>query len=261
MKKNGVMIFSGYFDLYARKAGGFENYGVVRFIQNLYNTGYSGFPMVTGIIKNYGTFSIGFGAGSYCDFNYSLQNPSPGFFNQGFFEVTDGGKCVSNDSSSFPVYTQTSGETRINGEFAAKNLNIQGGVLTGTGILSLTGASSNVGRGAVLSPGVANGSFGIFTINNDLNLLGSLDIDVGGIKTGRLDELVVNGELSLGADSVLNVTLRNGLIPQKSDEFEIVRATTINGVFSKLQLPTLPDGQSWDVSYLNNSVRLRLVAQ
>jgi len=161
------------------------------------------------------------------------------------------------------VYTQTSGSTALNGGGIATNtlLNINGGTLAGTG--TITGNVS-IGSGGILSPGFTPGTINI-TGNYTQNSTGSYLAEIGGLTAGtQYDQANLTGTGTATLGGTLNVSLLSGFVPATGNSFTILTcaATTacINGTFATTNLPTLPAGSAWNVSYNANSVVLSVGA-
>jgi hypothetical protein len=132
------------------------------------------------------------------------------------------------------AYTQTAGETRVNGGTLDPNstFTLQGGQLTGSG--NVQGAVSN--SGGDLSPGVGAGSDG------DLNLVGAYSQSATSTFTVELgptgadvDRVDITGAATL--DGTLNVSLVGGFTPSPSQVFTIMTFTSRTGTFAAENLP------------------------
>jgi Ca2+-binding RTX toxin-like protein len=159
-------------------------------------------------------------------------------------------------------YTQSAGETRLNGGSTVSStpLDIEGGLLTGSG--PIYGSVMNRGRTV---PGLPAGAIGTIQVTGDYvqpagaeaggpyeviegesvqlagcvsGSRGALDIEIGGLDAGLFDQLQVTGSVKLGG--TLNVTLASGFVPNVGDAFTIVdnldNAGTdpVEGVFAGL---------------------------
>ena len=71
------------------------------------------------------------------------------------------------------------------------------------------------------------------------------------------DQVRVYGHADLGGR--LDVRLINGFIPSIGDAFAVVKYTSFGGAFNPIDLPTLPAGRYWRVSYLPTMVELKVV--
>lgn len=220
----------------------------------------------TGVLNNAGTLSIKnkdstcSGPDRQCG---SLSNTGT-LNNSGTFD--NGGKLLNdgqfNNSGQFitdakfvlgtGTYTQTSGMTRIGGSMTQTAININGGVLRGTG--TITGAVSV--DGGRVAPG---NSPGILTIIGDYTqtMRGSFEAQIGGLLQGvEYDLLRVSGKATLaGLLDVSLIDLGNGVFsPHAGDTFDILSAETIIGNFSELLFTSPGENLRWDVAYLTDAV-------
>lgn len=244
---SGLMIFSGYFDSYIRNQGtSIENFGTMRFMKNLYNkTGIgAGFPYFGNTIKNHGIFTIDFGSNNSCHFD--TENPNAGIINDGVFEIKAQSSCY------LPYYTQTSGKTVINGKFGSRNMNIQKGVLSGSGTITLEGNENTVQFGGTISPGE---DLGTLTVVNDLTIDGSIEMQLGG--TAGNDKLVVNGNLNLNS-ARLFVSFREQYLLGLGQEVTLISASNISGSAVLAGFPRLPGNLGYELVQTTTSVKMRI---
>jgi uncharacterized repeat protein (TIGR01451 family) len=161
------------------------------------------------------------------------------------------------------VYTQTSGATNLNGGGITSNtqLNINGGKLAGTG--TVTGNVS-ITSGAILSPGFTPGTINI-TGNYAQSSTGSYLAEIGGPTAGtQYDQVKLTGTGAATLGGTLNVSLLGGFVPATGNGFTILTCAAtsacINGTFATTNLPALPTGLAWNLSYNANSVVLSVGA-
>ncbi len=105
-------------------------------------------------------------------------------------------------------------------------ISIQGGSLTGTGVLN-----ANVTNAALVTPGGAGA--GVLTITGSYTQTsaGTLDIDLGGLTAGTAyDQLNVDGAVTL--DGTLNVDEIDGFAPTNGNSFAILVAGSLSGEFT-----------------------------
>ncbi|WP_197471725.1 hypothetical protein, partial [Methylomonas koyamae] len=244
----GLMLFSGYFDSYTNQGSSIENFGTMRFIKNLYSTTGKGggFPALKNSIKNHGTFTIDYGTNNYCNFSPTDQNPNPGIINDGIFEIKAQSRCSS------PYYTQTGGKTVINGTFGPRNLDIQHGVLSGSGTLTLTGDDNTVQFGGTISPG---DDLGTLTVVNDLTVDGSIEMQLGGAAGN--DKLVVNGNLNLDG-ARLYVSFREQYMLGFGQEVTLITADNITGYPVLASYPILPGNLGYELVQTATSIKMRI---
>ncbi len=149
------------------------------------------------------------------------------------------------------TYQQVDGETRVNGTLTITSGNYAqtGGLLTGDG--QVTGSVSM--QGGSTSPSNADGSeigslvvTGTYSQGND----GGYVVDLG--LSGN-DHLQVNGAASLGG--AIQVRLVGSFLPMLGQEFVILDAASVNGVFGCVEFPNAPAGY-FTVVYGPTSVKL-----
>lgn len=138
--------------------------------------------------------------------------------NTGTFAVTASGTV-----SGSGIVTQTDGALTVDGSLTQAAVNLNGGILNGTGTLNTT---LNVDGGTV-APGHSPGTL---TINGDFNFTGGiLDIEIGGLLPGQYDLLEITG-----AAHFLGGTIRfdfiNGFLPAASDFLAFLDAASIDGL-------------------------------
>ncbi|QQS09108.1 MAG: autotransporter-associated beta strand repeat-containing protein [Phycisphaerales bacterium] len=83
---------------------------------------------------------------------------------------------------------------------------------------------------------------------------GALDIQIE--SAGAFDTLEITGSAVL--TGTLNVSLLNGYQPTTGDTFTILTASSVNGTFVTVNLPSLNAGHAWLVEYPAGQVRLRV---
>jgi hypothetical protein len=249
----GIMLFDlagVWLDIYSPH-GSLVNHGTIRVTGNG-----AGFALVRGQVINHGDFIVA-SPNMSCAFDTSGRN-SGTIINGGRWVVNAGTRCEGYSTNKYPNFLQllSRGETLVNGRFAAKSLYIRGGVLGGAGTLTVSGAPSEIGPQAVLSPGAGANRTGTLTVNGPLTLEGGLDMEIAGTAAGTFDAVTINGNATLGG--TLNVLLRNGYTPAAGSVFPILAATSATGEFARLNLPPLPSGLAWSVEYTGTTVNLRV---
>jgi len=152
-------------------------------------------------------------------------------------------------------YTQTAGSTTVNGTMSASGgVDIQGGVLRGTGTIS-----SPVTNAGSAQPGT---SAGVLTINSTFSQTasGEVSIEIGGTAVGtQYDRLAVSGAATLAG--TLSVALINGYVANIGDSFVVLTAGSVSGSFATLNLPCLQaQGKQFQVVIHPTTVNLSVVA-
>ncbi len=127
--------------------------------------------------------------------------------------------------------------------------------ITLSGYVKGVGSLDNATTTGTYSPGFSPAQ--VVNGNVAYGATGTTLIELGGTTAGSsgYDQLIHTGTASLGGD--LTVQLIDGFVPVDGDSFVIMTAdTAVQGTFTTLSLPTLPQGLGWDVTYDANEVRL-----
>ena len=171
--------------------------------------------------------------------------------NSGTFNITPTGKVASQGRVSNPSqYTQTAGNTIVNGRLEQGIIDIQGGTLSGNGIVNSFYSPLTVGPGATIRPG----DLGIGTLNvlGDLDCNGcTLTIDIDG--TGNVDILDIAGHASL-LNAFIQFDFMNGFIPKKGDAFDFLFASNIDFTGIQFGFSGLARGFDFKISNTLNSL-------
>jgi hypothetical protein len=135
-------------------------------------------------------------------------------------------------------YLQQDGSTEIASgtslTVAGVGLNLQGGVLSGTGTVN-----GNLVNAGLVTPG-GDGTAGTLTVTGSYTQTdsGVLSIDLGGLTAGSgYDQLLVSGPVTLGG--TLRVQLINAFQPFPGDTFSILTFSSRTGDFAVDQFPDL----------------------
>ncbi len=145
------------------------------------------------------------------------------------------------------TYTQTAGETVNNGIFTAPNIDITGGLFSGTGAIK---GSLTVGNATAVPGG---------TIDGDLTLSGNSRVH------SRLGQYYsdfwtqITGSVSLAG--TLEIEVAGSLIPKSSDVFTLLQSNaSVTGTFSNApngaRLTTTDGGGSFVVVYETDKIKL-----
>ena len=151
---------------------------------------------------------------------------------------------------------QASGLTRLNGGSitVAVPFVINGGTLDGNVPGGFNGAINNVA--GTIAPGTSAGTVnvtGVYTQGGGA----AFNLEIGGTAVGtQYDRLSVSSTATLAG--TLNVTLINGFTPSGGEIFTFLSAGTRNGTFAVTNLPALPGGLTWNVSYTAVSALLQV---
>ena len=137
-----------------------------------------------------------------------------------------------NGNNTYTGTTDVSGGSLlVNGTTASQlEYNITtSGLLGGNGTLGLSGGQAvNVDVDSTLAPG---NSIGTLTVNGDVNLDGTLELEIDGANVLG-DRLIVNGSLTLGPDSTLYLEMLSTLDPKT--RFVLAEFDTLSGSFGTL---------------------------
>jgi hypothetical protein len=174
-----------------------------------------------------------------------------GFVNEGTMQARNGGTInVVDDFSSSglilidlgaslngKVVDLHGGELKLNGLITADNLNIYGGLLSGSGTIN-----SNVSLfGGAIAPGNSPAQL---EITGDLTLgVGSiLNFEFAGTSLGLFDQLLIGGDLFIGDGITLNISFLDGFSFSDGDLFELFNVSgDVFGDFSSIGFNILGD--------------------
>ncbi len=123
------------------------------------------------------------------------------------------------------------------------------GLLTGAGTISGTGGIT-INNGATVLPGL--GAIGTLTVGN-ITINGTLQIAM--TNTPSTDLLAVNGNLTLGANSILSLPATNTYSTTTGNIYTLATFSGLTGTFGSIQ--GLPVG--YQVAYGSNSITLQSV--
>src|ERR1700676_168283 len=189
---------------------------------------------------------------------------STGASSIGVHLANSGNVVVSNGTLSLTaVYTQNAGATELfnNGSSITTTLpfSVLGGLLEGTG--TITG-NVNI-AGGIISPGFSPGTISVVGIYSQ-TALGTYNAEIGGLTAGtQYDQITGPTTGSAQLNGTLNVTLINAFVPVAGNTFTVLTcsgtALCVTGKFSALNLPTLPNGLGWSITYNLSSVVLTVV--
>ncbi len=147
-------------------------------------------------------------------------------------------------------YRQITGTTSLSGgNIAGSTLNIQGGSLSGAGLITATVAiTGQVNPGGL---GVA----GVLTITGNYiqAAAGVLNAELGGLSSTQYDRLAISGSATL--TGTLDVSLINAFVPSTNDSFQVMTYGSRTGMFATVD----GHGQAYTPNYNPND--LTLVAQ
>ena len=183
--------------------------------------------------------------------DYKVPNPATGGFNINRNVTLD----VNYDATNKAIYCNNSSALTINsGVTLTSN---SGGSFVNNGTMKAEGQYGSVINNGVVSPGTNGiGQFqgGKYTQNTS----GTLNIELA--STTSFDKLYLTSDVSV-LGGTLKVTLLNGFVPVQNNSFNIIEMSygTYTGTFSTLDLPVLPNGSKWKISYNPTAVTLEVV--
>ncbi len=160
--------------------------------------------------------------------------------------IVDPGSKIDLTSGSF---TQTAGQTVVNGEFESDPnlLTFSGGTVSGSGLVD----SNVTSTGATFAPG---NSIGTLSVEGNYTQDAGAALEVE-LATGQSDRLAVTGVATM--DGVLRAVAGPGYVPLVGDEFIVLTAASVAGVGPTLDLLDFPLGR--DVDMIIEPTQIRLV--
>ncbi|SDD44375.1 Por secretion system C-terminal sorting domain-containing protein [Dyadobacter soli] len=206
-------------------------------LRNFQNTFTNAGKITTGSVSYTGDFGIRNEATflNNADGNISLEWSHDGVRSKGVFE--NAGTVQIGPPGKVTIML-----TRDGGSFN----NNSGGIFKGTGNINPLSLTSN---GGTLSPGYSPGKLTFSTSHNFTS--STLDMELNGVGTAGtdFDQIAVNGTATLGGTLAVKVNYT----PAIGDQFTILTATSISGMFSSLTGLAL----GWKIIYEPNEVKLR----
>lgn len=199
--------------------------------------------------------------------------------NAGTIEIKATGTAKGPNYYAPSTFTQSTGLLSVDGRFAESLFDIQGGTVTGGGVLDTTHSNVpgtaptfHIGPNGTLSPG--NGTDNEFVVIGDGQLDGNLIIELmgggdGGAGQGTQYDFLhfmadgtnhtSTGYLQLGGD--LTVHLLGGFMPSVGNWFDI--ATADGGIGGNFLTPMIFDvgGYTFERDVIGNTLRLTVIGQ
>lgn len=166
--------------------------------------------------------------------------------NGGTIEIQDGTLEFTD------TYAQTAGNLNLNGGTLTSSplLSIQGGTLTGNGIIN-----GNILNAGTINPGSTIPGTLVLNGNYIQTTTGTFQVDLGGtIPDIQYDLLQINGTATL--DGTLDVSLIDDFVPVVDDRFDIFTFSSGTGNFSILNGLTLPSSLVLNPLLENNKFSL-----
>jgi autotransporter-associated beta strand protein/T5SS/PEP-CTERM-associated repeat protein len=181
-------------------------------------------------------------------------------------QTTIGGQI--GESSPSILIKQGNGELQLTGassytggtfvQSGTVRINNSSGSAFGAGAVTVASGATLTGAGSISGAVQMNGTWapgnspGLVTVNSNVVLGGSLDMELGGVLRatsgtgggGYYDAMNVSNALALGG--TLKVVFSNGFIPSYGDSFTLLQAAALSGDFGTVIYPALSDGLSWE---------------
>jgi hypothetical protein len=168
---------------------------------------------------------------------------------------SNAGKVTIGTGTTFMVgpigahtYTQTTGETTVEGTLKAGTVDLLGGILKGSG--TVIGTINNSGA---INPG---SSPGVLHITGDYNQSGVLRIEIADVSL--FDQLDITGQAQLLIGSTLDIDPLGTFVPQVGQTFRILSAASRSGTFTNILDEDLGGGFFFNVVYDATGVTLQV---
>jgi hypothetical protein len=231
-------------DGFIGNSGTINNYGT---ISAAAYDGESGEFSNAGVLNNYGTVT------SYASFSNSGSVVNTGTVYIGSAIAFGGGlntgSYVQNGPNSFTIVDST---------FTTSTpLQINGGLLTGSGIIAGDVNMSGTLRAGDHNIPCANSPCRTLTIQGNYQQfgIGTLYTELDGTLPGQTyDQLVISGKAAL--DGTLDVVIPGGNAWEIGTAFFPLTYGSESGIFSTLDLPSLPPGEAWNYAYESTDFKL-----
>lgn len=144
-------------------------------------------------------------------------------------------------STAFPADLDFAGEVLMNGPISSSTE------------INWIGAELEIGAG-VSDINFQNTDVSLDDIEITFDIIGT-----GGPGTGN-DVIELAGDVTFGSAATAVVDLGNGFVPEEGDAFILVDAATgMTGEFASVDLPTLPVGLEWELSYAGDEFTITVV--
>jgi hypothetical protein len=211
-----------------------------------------------GIINNRSAAQIDLGYGSTTNNSGTLVNDGQIY---GAGDINNTGSIINNSSMTGLLDVTSSGEFINNGHLQAENMRVTGGVLKGEGVVELWNGLV-ITEAGTLAPG---NSTGFMDVYGGLNLDGTLQMEFDWSGGMLHDQLNVLGDVTLGAESVLDISFLSEDFFSLGQSFDLMFARDITGEFGAFYYDTLWDNSlalQWEIfnDYGTDILRLNVVS-
>ena len=150
------------------------------------------------------------------------------------------------------TYIQTAGLTKNMGSMTQSSIQINGGILSGTGIIT---GNVTIGAGGAVQPG---NSPGTLTINGNFSNSGRLFIDIA--SGSSFDVLNISGNATFNSGSIIEFDFLNGYNPSAGSSWNFLLAQSVTGLDNVgFMFGGLASGLCDDFTYLNNNDGFHLI--
>ena len=243
---------------YIRTQGTLNNYGTLN------NNARAEPSIAGGVLWNYGTLNNYGALNNYSrseTINYGTFNNNAGGTlnnNAGAWLLNISGGTLNNLGTVLNdgildgrgTYIQSAGQTKNNGSMTQASIQINGGSLSGNGIIN---GDVTIGSGAYVFPG---NSPGTMTINGNFTSSGNLIFEIAGLGTGLYDVLDINGS-AIFTGSNIEFDFINGFSASAGNYWDFLFATNISGWETlSFTFEGLGSGLSWDIDPIVGGERL-----
>ncbi len=174
------------------------------------------------------------------------------FINEGDIQVEAGSALSVNSDRTTTPLLMNGGNSRIDGTlrmFGGSSIEINGGVIGGSGILY---ANNVIQNGGVINPGSAIGTLRIQG-QFQPKAGATLNVDVG---ASGVDALNIIGNAQLGG--VLQINTLSDFTPIVGNSYPILTADAVTGTFASVTGLSLGSTANWVVDYTATGVSLRV---
>lgn len=219
--------------------GDLTNFGSLNYSGNLYSTGNF---INQGSLATYDIFGSLVNEGSM----FNQGSLITGGLLENIGSLTNSGTLINTGSVvGNGFYTQTIGQTVVNGWFNQTSSQILEGDLSGAGIIA---GELIIDAGANVKPG--NSSTDTLTVNGDFNSGGNLFFEIAGL--GEFDVLDINGD-ALFSGGTIEFQFIDGFHAAANNYWDFFFSDTISGRDNiNFVLNGLDSGLSWSVIHIGN---------
>ena len=196
--------------------------------------------------------------------NRNLTTAGTSFTNAGYFRIAAGSTFTvgnSGNSANAVTYTQSGGQTQINGTLAAAPSASQAFNLTAGSLFGIGHVAYGVVDGGTVSPGYSVEQTGQLWLGKTYTqrASGALSIAIGGLAVGsRYDRLNVASSANLNGQ--LNISLVNGFVPTVGSTFEVLHAGSLAGTFGAVSGLSINGTEHFRVTYNATDVLLTVAS-